>query len=163
MASTSSFDVVSRYDHQEVVNALDQTRREINTRFDLKDSKSTVMLDGDRITITADSKGRLSTVRDLLESKFVRRKVSLKTLRYSEPEPASGGNIRQHAALIQGIEQDLGKQITKSVRQEYPKVQAQLQGDSIRISAKSKDDLQKVIRLLESKDYPVDLQFVNYR
>ena len=79
------------------------------------------------------------------------------------PEPASGGNVRKHADLVQGIEQDLGKQITKAIRDEYPKVQAQIQGDSLRITAKSKDDLQNVIQLLKGKDYPVDLQFVNYR
>ncbi len=163
MASTSSFDVVSRYDRQEVINALDQTRREIITRYDLKDSRTTLELESDRITITTDGDYRLQTVRDLMEGKMVRRGVSLKALRYDEPEPASGGNVRQHADLVQGIEQDLGKQITKAIRDEYPKVQAQIQGDSLRITAKSKDDLQNVIQLLKGKDYPVDLQFVNYR
>lgn len=163
MAATSSFDIVSRYDHQEVVNALDQTRREINTRYDLKDSRSTIELEGERITITTDGDYRLQTIRDLMESKFVRRGVSLKTLRYSEPEPASGGNVRQRVDLVQGIDQDLGRQISKTIREQAPKVQAQIQGDSLRVSAKSKDDLQSVIQSLKSQDYPVDLQFVNYR
>lgn len=163
MASTSSFDIVSKYDHQEVVNALDQTRREIKTRFDLKDSDTTVDLEGNTITITTDGNYRLTTIRDLMESKLVRRKVSLKTLRYAEPEPAAHGNVRQSAELVQGISQDLGKQITKTIRDENSKVQAQIQGDSIRVSAKNKDDLQKVIQMLKSRDYPVDLQFINYR
>lgn len=163
MAGASSFDVVSRYDRQEVMNALDQTRREINTRYDLKDSKSTIDLDGERLTITADSDYRLHTIRDLMETKFVRRGVSLKTLRYSEPEPASGGNVRQTAELVQGIEQDLGRKLTKSIRDEFPKVQSQIQGDSVRVSSKSKDDLQRVIQALKEADYPVELQFVNYR
>lgn len=163
MAATSSFDVVSRYDHQEVLNALDQTRREINTRYDLKDSRSTLELEGARITITTDGDYRLQTIRDLMESKFVRRGISLKTLRYAEPEPAAGATLRQRADLVEGIDQDLARRISKAIRDQAPKVQAQIQGDAVRVSAKSKDDLQNVIQLLKSQDYPVDLQFVNYR
>ncbi|MDP9350254.1 MAG: YajQ family cyclic di-GMP-binding protein [Chloroflexota bacterium] len=163
MAATSSFDIVSRYDHQEVLNALDQTRREINTRYDLKDSRSTVDLEGTRITITTDGDYRLQAIRDLMESKFVRRGISLKTLRYDEPEPAAGATVRQRAELVEGIDQDLGRRIAKAIRDQAPKVQAQIQGDAVRVSAKSKDDLQNVIQLLKSHEYPVDLQFVNYR
>ncbi len=161
--ASSSFDIVSRYDRQEVLNALDQTRRELTTRYDLKDSKSSVELEGESLTITTDSDYRLETVRDLMEGKLIRRGVSLKTLRYSEPAPAAGGNVRQTAQLVQGIEQDLGRKITKSLREEFPKVQAQIQGDAVRVSAKSKDELQKVIAHLKAEDYPVELQFVNYR
>lgn len=163
MAAQSSFDVVSRYDVQEVANAIDQTKREIKTRYDLKDSKSTLEYEGERVTITTDGDYRLQTIRDLMESKFIRRGVSLKTLRYSDPQPASGGNVRQTATLVQGIDQDLGRQISKQLREEFPKAQAQIQGDAVRVSAKSKDDLQQVIAFLKGKDYPVDLQFVNYR
>lgn len=163
MAAQSSFDVVSRFDKQDLTNALDQTRREMRTRYDLKDSKSSLDHEGDTLTITTDGDYRLQTVRDLMESKFIRAGISLKTLRYAEPQPAAGGNVRQTVTLVQGIEQDLGRQIIKQIRDEYPKVQAQLQGDTVRVSAKSKDELQKVIALLKSKDYPVDLQFVNYR
>lgn len=163
MAATSSFDIVSRYDHQEVLNALDQTRREINTRYDLKDSRSILELEGARITITTDGDYRLQTIRDLMESKFVRRGISLKTLRYDEPEAAAGATVRQRADLVEGIDQDLGRRIAKAIRDQAPKVQAQIQGDAVRVSAKSKDDLQNVIQLLKSQDYPVDLQFVNYR
>lgn len=163
MAASSSFDIVSRYDKQELLNALDQTRREINTRYDLKDSRSTLELEGDRLTITTDTDYRLQTVRDLMETKFVRRGLSLKVLRYEEPEPASGGAVRQRAVLVEGIEQDLGRRITKQIRDEFPKAQAQIQGDAVRVTAKSKDELQKVIQLLKGKEFPVDLQFVNYR
>lgn len=163
MAASSSFDIVSRYDKQELLNALDQTRREINTRYDLKDSRSTVELEGDRLTITTDTDYRLQTVRDLMETKFVRRGLSLKVLRYEEPEPASGGAVRQRVVLVEGIEQDLGRQITKQIRDEFPRAQAQIQGDAVRVTAKSKDELQKVIQLLKGKEFPVDLQFVNYR
>lgn len=163
MAASSSFDIVSRYDKQELLNALDQTRREINTRYDLKDSRSSVELEGDRLTITTDSDYRLQTVRDLMETKFVRRGLSLKVLRYEEPEPASGGAVRQRVVLVEGIEQDLGRRITKQIRDEFPKAQAQIQGDAVRVTAKSKDELQKVIQLLKGKEFPVDLQFVNYR
>ena len=163
MAANSSFDIVSKYDRQEVLNALDQARREIRTRYDLKDSRTQVELEGERLTIVTDGEYRLTTVRDMIESKFVRRGVSLKTLRYSEPEPASGGNVRQTANLVRGIDQDLGRQITKTIREAFPKLQAQIQGDMVRVTGKSKDDLQGVIRLLRDKDYPVELQFVNYR
>ena len=163
MAASSSFDIVSRYDRQEMLNALDQTRREIGTRYDLKDSRSTVELEDNQVTITTDGDYRLQTIRDLMETKLVRRGISLKVLRYKDPEDAAGGRVRQRAELVQGIEQDLGRQITKNIRDEFPKVQAQIQGDSLRVTAKSKDDLQKVIQLLKGKDFPVDLQFVNYR
>lgn len=163
MAATSSFDVVSKYDQQEVLNALDQTRREIQTRYDLKDSRTTIEHEGSRITITTDGEYRLQTVRDLMETKFIRRGLSLKVLKYSEPEPAAGGNVRQTAELVQGIDQDLGRRISKAIRDSFPKVQPQIQGDAIRITAKSRDELQSVIQYLKSQDYPVELQFVNYR
>jgi len=163
MASSSSFDIVSRYDRQEVVNALDQARREITTRYDLKSSKTELNFEGEELSIVTDDEYRLGVVRDLIESKFVRRGVPLKTLRYSEPTPASGGAVRQSVKLVEGIEQELGKKIAKAIRDEYPKVQAQIQGDAVRVTAKSKDDLQGVIGLLKDKDYPVELQYVNYR
>lgn len=163
MASTSSFDIVSRYDAQEVLNAVDQARRELRQRYDLKDSPSSIELEDDALTITTDSDYRLQAVRDLLEGKLVRRGVSLKTLQYSDPQPASGGKVRQEAKLAQGIDQDLARRISKTIRDEFPKSQPQVQGDAVRVSAKSKDDLQKIIQRLKSEDYPVELQFVNYR
>lgn len=163
MAAESSFDVVSQFDEQELVNALDQTRREITTRYDLKDTKTEIAHGKDTITILTDSEMTLKSVRDILETKAVRRNLSLKIFDYGKEETASGNRVRQAIQLRQGISQDLAKQINKQIRDSFPKVKAQVQGDAIRISAKSRDDLQAVIGFLKQKDYPVALQFINYR
>ena len=162
-AAESSFDVVSQFDRQEVVNAIDQAMREVQTRYDLKDTKSKILLDKSQIVLTAPSDFVLKSVRELLEGKFARRNLSLKILDYGTVEPAAGNTVRQVAKLRQGIEQDLARQITKLIRDRAPKVKAQAQGDAVRVSGKSKDDLQAVIKLLKTQDYPVDLQFINYR
>ena len=162
-AAESSFDVVSQFDRQEVVNAIDQAMREVQTRYDLKDTKSKIVLDKSQIVLTAPSDFVLKSVRELLESKFARRNLSLKILDYGTVEPAAGNTVRQVAKLRQGIEQELARQITKLIRDRAPKVKAQVQGDAVRVSGKSKDDLQAVIKLLKTQDYPVDLQFINYR
>jgi hypothetical protein len=163
VASTFSFDIVSSYDHQELKNAVDQTRREVGQRYDLKDTKTTIEEDPKKLTITTESETSLQAVRDLLESKFVRRGLSLKILDYGEIEQASGGRVRQAANLKEGISEDLAKQISKRIRDEFKKVTAQIQGDAVRVQAKSKDDLQAVIAAFRDADYPVALQFVNYR
>lgn len=164
MAGENSFDVVSQYDEQELVNALDQARRDVTTRFDLKDTKTDIEYDGKKnITILTASEFTLKSVRDVLESKLVRRNLSLKILKDGKLEPASGGMVRQHIELQQGISQDLAREITKLLRDNFPKVKAQIQGDAIRVSAKSRDDLQAVIQFLKGKDFPVPLQFNNYR
>lgn len=164
MAGENSFDVVSQYDEQELVNALDQARRDVATRFDLKDTKTDIEYDGKKnITILTASEFTLKSVRDVLESKLVRRNLSLKILKDGKLEPASGGMVRQHIELQQGISQDLAREITKLLRDNFPKVKAQIQGDAIRVSAKSRDDLQAVIQYLKGKDFPVPLQFNNYR
>lgn len=163
MAAESSFDIVSQYDEQELVNALDQTRREIQTRFDLKDTKTEVTQNKDTITINTESTLTLKSVRDILESKAVRRGLSLKIFKPGKEEDASGGRVRQEIELQQGISQDLAKTITKTIRDKYPKVKAQIQGEAIRVSAKSRDELQAVIALLKEKDLPIPLQFTNYR
>ncbi|HEX2170972.1 MAG TPA: YajQ family cyclic di-GMP-binding protein [Dehalococcoidia bacterium] len=162
-AAESSFDVVSQFDRQEVVNAIDQAMREVQTRYDLKDTKSRISLEKDQITFSAPSEFVLKAVRELLEGKLVRRNLSLKILDYGKVEPAAGNTVRQVAKFRQGIDQDLARQITKLIRDRSPKVRSQVQGDAVRVSAKSKDDLQAVIRLLKEQDYPVDLQFINYR
>jgi uncharacterized protein YajQ (UPF0234 family) len=162
-AAESNFDVVSQFDRQEIVNAIDQAMREVNTRYDLKDTKSKITLEKDQVLFAAPSEFVLTAVRELLEGKLVRRHLSLKILDYGKIEPASGGAVRQVAKLRQGIDQDLGRQISKLIRDKAPKVKSQIQGDAVRVTAKSKDDLQGVIRLLKEQDYPVDLQFVNYR
>lgn len=163
MAGDCSFDIVSQFDEQELVNAIDQTRREVSTRFDLKDTKTEIVHGKDTMTITTDSNMTLKSVRDILETKAVRRSLSLKIFDYGKEENAAGGKVRQEITLRQGLNQDLAKQISKHIRDKYPKVRPQIQGDAIRVSAKSRDELQAVIALLKQKDYPVALQYINYR
>ena len=163
MAGLSSFDVVSRFDPQELKNAIDQARREIQQRYDLKDTGTEISLTDDEIAIATASDYSLQAVRDIIESKMVRRNLSLKILDYGKEEPASGGRVRQSVKLKQGIAEDLAKQITKRVRDDFKKVTPQIQGDVVRIQAKNKDDLQAVIQALKDADFPVALQFVNYR
>lgn len=163
MAGDSSFDVVSQFDEQELVNAIDQTRREVQTRYDLKDTKTEITRGEDAITIVTDSSLTLKSVRDILESKAVRRGLSLKIFKIGKEENAAGSKVRQVIQLQQGLSQELGKEISKYIRDNYPKVRPQVQGDAVRVTAKSRDDLQAVIKLLKEKDYPVALQFINYR
>ena len=163
MASVSSFDIVSDFDQQELKNALDQVDRELRTRYDLKDTKTSVELGDNILTINTDSEMTLNSVRDLLESKFHRRGLSLKILDYQKEEPASGGRLRQVVKLRRGIPEDLAKQISKRIRDDYKKVTPQIQGNAVRVQAKNKDDLQAVIQALRDDSYPVALQFVNYR
>jgi uncharacterized protein YajQ (UPF0234 family) len=163
VASTYSFDIVSSYNHQELKNAVDQTRREVGQRYDLKDTKTTIEEEPKKLTILTDSETSLQAVHDILESKLVRRSISLKILDYGEEAEASGGRVRQVITLKEGISEDLAKQINKRIRDEFKKVNSQIQGDSVRVQAKSKDDLQAVITAFRDADYPVALQFVNYR
>jgi cyclic-di-GMP-binding protein len=165
MASAeSTFDIVSQFDEQELVNALDQTRREVETRYDLKDSKTQIEYEKKKkITITTASEFTLKNVRDVLDSKFVRRNLSLKILKPGKVEPASGGAVRQVLDLQEGISQDLAREISKLIREQFPKVRPQIQGDAVRVAAKNRDDLQAVIAFLKGKDFPVPLQFINYR
>ncbi|EFH90725.1 protein of unknown function DUF520 [Ktedonobacter racemifer DSM 44963] len=163
MAAECSFDIVSEYDEQELVNAIDQARREVQTRFDLKDTKTEIAQTKDTIVINTESTLTLKGVRDILESKAVRRGLSLKIFKPGKEEDAASGRVRQVIELQQGIAQDLAKSITKTIRDKYPKVKPQIQGEAIRVSAKSRDELQAVIALLKEKDLPVPLQFINYR
>ena len=163
MAADNSFDVVSQFDEQELVNALDQTRREVGQRYDLKDTKTEITHDKKGITIQSASEFTLKSVVDVLESKMVKRSLSLKILKPGKVEQAGGMMVRQHFDLQQGISQELGKDITKMIRDRYPKVRAQIQGDAVRVMGKSRDELQGVIALLKEKDFDVPLQFVNYR
>lgn len=163
MAGDCSFDLVSQFDEQELVNAIDQTRREVHTRYDLKDTKTEITQSKDNITILTDSTLTLKSVRDILESKAIRRNLSLKIFKPGKEENAAGGKVRQVIQLQQGISQDLAKEINKFIRDSFPKVRPQIQGDAIRVVAKSRDELQAVISALKQKDYPVALQFINYR
>ena len=163
MASTYSFDVVSDFDRQELVNAIDQTDREIKSRYDLKDTKTTVELGETTITIHTDSEFTLQSVHTVLQTKAAKRNLSLKIFDYGKIESASGSRIRQEITLKKGISQELSKKITKLIRDEFKKIQAAIQGDAVRISAKSKDDLQAVMQRIKQEDFPAALQFTNYR
>jgi len=163
MAGDCSFDIVSQFDGQELVNALDQTRREVSTRYDLKDTKTEIVQSKDTITIVTDSSLTLRNVRDILETKAIRRGLSLKIFKPGKEESAAGGRIRQDIELQRGLSQELAKEISKHIRDAYPKVRPQIQGEAIRVMAKSRDELQAVIALLKQKDYPVALQYINYR
>lgn len=165
MAGENSFDVVSQYDEQELANALDQTHREITTRFDLKDTHTEMTYDAKKKTITVltNSEFTLKNVRDVFETKIVRRGLSIKILKPGDIEQAGGNRVRQVIELQSGITQDLAKEITKLIRDSFPKVKGQIQGDAVRVVGKNRDDLQAVIAALKAKDYPVPLQFINYR
>ncbi len=163
MAGDCSFDIVSQFEEQELVNAIDQTRREVSTRYDLKDTKTEIVHNKDNITIVTDSSLTLKNVRDILETKAVRRGLSLKIFKLGKEESAAGGKVRQLIQLQRGLSQEMAKEISKHIRDAYPKVRPQIQGDAIRVVAKSRDELQAVIALLKQKDYPVALQYINYR
>jgi uncharacterized protein YajQ (UPF0234 family) len=159
----SSFDVVSDFDQQELVNALDQVRREVATRFDFKGSRVSLELGKGEITLHADDEFRAGSVKDLLQTKAVRRGLSLKIFDWGKLEPAAGGTVRQRIGLHRGLSSDQAKEISKMVRDRFPKVKPAIQGDAVRVIGKSKDELQGVITQLRGLDYPVALQFINYR
>jgi hypothetical protein len=163
MASTYSFDIVSDFDTQELVNAVDQTEREIKTRYDLKDTKTTVELGKETIVIQTDSDFTLDAIHSILQTKSVKRNLSLKIFDYGKVESASGNRVRQTITLKRGLTAEIAKQLSKLIRDEFKKVQASIQGDVVRVSAKSKDELQDIIQRLKQEDLPVALQFTNYR
>jgi uncharacterized protein YajQ (UPF0234 family) len=163
MAGDVSFDVVSEFDVQELRNALDQVRREVGQRYDFKGV--TVQLDqaADELTLLTDDEYKASAVKDLIESKAVRRGLSLKIFDWGKVEEAGGNKVRQHIGLRRGLPEDLARKLSKLIRDEFPKVKSQIQGDAIRVSGKNKDDLQRVIARLRELDESVPLQFQNYR
>jgi len=167
MPSDSSFDVVSEFDRQEVVNAIDQAEREIKTRYDLKDSGSTLELEGDAIKLQSASEMTLEAVRGVLLSKAVRRGLSIKVFDFGKVEEAAKGTVRQTVTLRKGLSQDLAREISKLVRDRLPKLKTQIQGDAVRVTGKNKDELQAAIREIraqeQQRDWPVALQFNNYR
>ncbi len=163
MAATFSFDIVSDFDRQELVNALDQTNREVISRYDLKDTQTTIELVEDQININTASEMTLDAVRDMLQTKAVKRNLSLKIFDYGKTESSSGNRVRQEITLKKGISQEIAKQISKLIRDEFKKVQPSIQGDVVRVTAKDKDELQGVMQRLKQEDLPVALQFTNYR
>ncbi|WP_223066835.1 YajQ family cyclic di-GMP-binding protein [Paenibacillus caui] len=163
MASENSFDIVSKVDMQELNNAIHQTEREIETRFDFKGSKCSLTLEKDALVVVADDDYKLGAVLDILQSKMIKRGLPIKNLDYGKIEPASMGTVRQRVKLKQGIDQDTAKKINVLIRDSKLKVKSQIQGDQIRVTGKSRDDLQSVIALLRNSDIPLDLQFANYK
>lgn len=164
MASDNSFDVVSKVEIQEVKNAIDQASKEVHARFDLKDSKSSIELQGtDVIQLASQSEYTLKAVIEILSQKLVKRGVSLKNLEYEKIEPAANSSVRQKIKLIQGIPSEKAKQVVALIKESKKKAQASIQGDTVRVVSKDRDTLQEVMALLRGKDLGIDLQFTNFR
>jgi cyclic-di-GMP-binding protein len=163
MAQEFSFDVVSDYDHQELVNAIDQARREIGARYDFKNLTAEIELEKEQLTLTTESDMKLAAMLDVLKTKLHKRSLDLKILDPQKPEDAAKGNMRQVIKLRRGINDELAKKLQKQIRADQPKVQVRIQGDQLRVSAKDKDALQAVIASLRAAELDVPLQFTNYR
>jgi hypothetical protein len=164
MASDNSFDVVSKVDLQEVKNAIDQASKEVHTRFDLKDSKSTIALEGDEIIqLASASEYTLKAVTEILSQRMVKRGISLKNLEYEKIEPAANSSVRQKIKLKQGVNSDAARKIVAMIKDSKLKAQASIQGDTVRVVSKDKDVLQQIMGKLRAGDFGVALQFTNYR
>jgi uncharacterized protein YajQ (UPF0234 family) len=163
MAAENSFDIVCKVDMQEVTNALDQARREIDTRYDLKGTKNEIKLEKTDITLTSPDEMKLKAVVDILQSKLHRRGVPLKALDYGAVESAAGGTLRQKIAIQQGIPIEKAREIVRLVKDSKVRVQAAIQENQVRVSGKNRDDLQKIIALVKDRDFGIALQFTNYR
>ena len=158
-----SFDIVSKVDMQEVDNAVNQTVKEIAQRYDFKGSKCEVTLEKESLKVLADDDFRLKSIIDILQSKFIKRGISVKALQYGKAESASSGMVRQVITIQQGISKEKGKEINGVIKETKLKVQSQIQDDQVRVTGKNIDDLQEVIRILKGKDLDVEMQFINFR
>jgi uncharacterized protein YajQ (UPF0234 family) len=163
MAQEFSFDIVSKTEMQEVTNAIQQAQKELAQRFDFKGSKSSIELTAEEIVLVSDDEGKLRSVKDILETKLVKRGVSLKAVDYAALEQAAGGTVRQKAKIVQGIEIEKAKAIVKAIKEAKLKVQASIQSDQVRVTGRAKDDLQKAMAIVKGHDYGIPLQFTNYR
>lgn len=163
MAKENSFDIVSKTDYAEITNALNQTTKEISQRFDFKGSKATVELADKDLIMSAEDDTKLRNMNDILQSKLVKRGISLKALDYQKVESAAGGTVRQSVKIQQGIPTDKAKEIVKFIKDGKYKVQASIQGETVRVSGKDRDTLQEVIAALKGRDFGIDMQFDNYR
>jgi uncharacterized protein YajQ (UPF0234 family) len=163
MPQDFSFDVVSKTEMQEVANAVQQAQKELAQRFDFKGSKSSIELSGEELILVSDDEGKLRSLKDILESKLVKRHVSLKALDYQKLEDAAMGTVRQRAKIVQGIEIEKAKAIVKAIKDAKVKVQASIQSDQVRVTGRSKDDLQRAMAIVKENDYGIPLQFTNYR
>jgi uncharacterized protein YajQ (UPF0234 family) len=163
MAKENSFDIVSKTDYAEIDNALNQTTKEVAQRFDFKGSQATVELADKDLIMSAEDETRLKNMNDILQSKFIKRGISLKALDYQKIEPAAGGTVRQTVKIQQGIPIEKAKEIVKYIKDAKLKVQASIQGETVRVSGKDRDTLQEVIAALKKQDFGIDMQFDNYR
>ena len=163
MPQDFSFDIVSKTDMQEVANAVQQAQKELAQRFDFKGSKSSIELTGEELILISDDEGKLRSVKDILESKLVKRHVALKALEYQKLEDAAMGTVRQRAKIVQGIESEKAKAIVRTIKDAKLKVQAAIQSDQVRVTGRTKDDLQRAIALVKENDFGIPLQFTNYR
>lgn len=163
MAQQNSFDVVSQVDRAEVTNAIHQTTKEVGQRFDFKGSTARVVLEEKELVLTAEDETKLRNMNDILQQKLIRRGVPLKALNYGAVEVAGGGTVRQRVQIQQGIPQDKAKEIVKFIKDSKAKVQASIQGETVRISGRDRDTLQQVISGLKAKDFGIHMQFTNYR
>ena len=164
MASDNSFDVVSKVELQEVKNAIDQASKEVHARFDLKDSKSKIELEGnDTIQLASQDEYKLQAVTEILSQKLVKRGVSLKNLEFEKIEPAANSSVRQKIKLVQGIPSEKAKIIVAAIKDSKKKAQASIQGDTVRVVSKDRDILQQIMAKLRAGDFGVDLQFTNFR
>jgi cyclic-di-GMP-binding protein len=160
----NSFDIVSKVDLQEVSNAVQNALKEIHTRFDLKDTKSNISLEGkDELVLSSSDEYKLKAVNDILQAKLVKRGVPLKALSYGTLEPAAGSTVRQKIKMQQGIPVEKAREIVKKIKDSKKRVQASIQGDSVRVSGKDRDTLQEIIAMLRQSDFGIDMQFTNYR
>ena len=163
MAQQNSFDIVSQVDHAEVMNAVNQTMKEVRQRFDFKDSKASVALEEKDLALSAENETKLRNMNDILQQKLVRRGVPLKAFSYDKAEPAAGGTVRQRAHIQQGIPQDKAKEIVRFIKDTKVKVQAAIQGDVVRVTGRDRDTLQDIIAKLKAKDFGIHMSFTNYR
>lgn len=163
MAKENSFDIVSKTDYAEVANAINQTTKEVSQRFDFKGSKAGVELQGKDLILTAEDETKLRNMNDIFQGKLVKRGIALKALDYQKIEPAAGGTVRQEVKVQQGIPTEKAKEIVKYIKDAKLKVQASIQGETVRVSGKDRDTLQEVIASLKSKDFGIDMTFDNYR
>ncbi|KAF0092244.1 MAG: hypothetical protein FD141_428 [Fusobacteria bacterium] len=163
MAKDASFDIVSEFDMQEMDNAINQTKKEIITRYDFKGSKAEVNLTKEAITLSAENDSKINAMVDILQSKAIKRGLSLKIFDYGKIETTAGSMVKQVITLKQGINQDIAKKVVKEIKESKLKVQSQIQGEVVRVTAKNIDDLQTVISLLKEKDLDIPLQFINFR
>lgn len=163
MAKDASFDIVSEFDMQEMDNAVNQTKKEIQTRYDFKGSKAEITLSKEAITLSAENDNKIHAMVDILQSKAIKRNLSIKIFSYGKVESTAGGMVKQVITLKQGIAQEVAKKIVKDIKESGLKVQSQIQGEVVRVTAKSIDDLQTIIAFFKEKDLDIPLQFINYR